>query len=446
MSKPEFRRLERIEVDRLFNVYDHRIDLKLDDRVTLLHGPNGSGKTVILRMIDALLNARLSYFERIPFSRLAIGFHDGSAIALHKSATDGNAATLKVYENGKEEHSAQVRLRTEAERITASIGHLQHHPTIPDAWIDTRDGELLMSPEVISRYGDLFSQSNAEGDSPRTPVWFQSFLKAVNTHLIEEQRLFQFGEGHRDRPPRRRYWQSGASALVSTVVEYGHEFRTRLADTMADYGRQSQTLDQSFLHRLITAKEEMTVNELVCHISDIKKKTDELKNLGILEETQASPIPVGMLEDIDSTQARVMTLYVHDTTAKLAMLDALKDRSLLLLETMNQKYRHKNIRVHREHGLVAVSDDGQRLDLDCLSSGEQHELVLYYDLLFRVPSNTIVLIDEPELSLHVAWQKKFLPDLLEIIKLSSFDTLIATHSPYIVGDKPELMIGLGGSD
>ena len=215
---------------------------------------------------------------------------------------------------------------------------------------------------------------------------------------------------------------------------------------MADYGRQSQTLDQSFLHRLITAKEEMTVNELVCHISDIKKKTDELKNLGILEETQASPIPVGMLEDIDSTQARVMTLYVHDTTAKLAMLDALKDRSLLLLETMNQKYRHKNIRVHREHGLVAVSDDGQRLDLDCLSSGEQHELVLYYDLLFRVPSNTIVLIDEPELSLHVAWQKKFLPDLLEIIKLSSFDTLIATHSPYIVGDKPELMIGLGGSD
>ena len=70
MSKPEFRRLERIEVDRLFDVYDHRIDLKLNDRVTLLHGPNGTGKTVMLRMIDALLNARLSYFQRIPFSRL----------------------------------------------------------------------------------------------------------------------------------------------------------------------------------------------------------------------------------------------------------------------------------------------------------------------------------------------------------------------------------------
>lgn len=76
-------------------------------------------------------------------------------------------------------------------------------------------------------------------------------------------------------------------------------------------------------------------------------------------------------------------------------------------------------------------------------SGEQQELVLHYDLLFRVPSNTIVLIDEPELSLHVAWQKRFLPDLLKIVELSNFDALVATHSPYVVGDRGDLMVGLG---
>ena len=436
MSKPEYRRLERIEVDRLFNVYDHRIDLKLDDRVTLLHGPNGTGKTVILRMIDALLNARLSYFQRIPFSRLAVQFHDGSAIALHKSATDDDLVTLKVYRNGIEEHSYHVRLSIGAEHIAASIGYLQTHPTMPDTWIDIRDGELLPSSEVISRYGD----------SPQTPIWFRNFLKTANTYLIEAQRLFQVGRGPRAQLLRRHYWQSGAGELVSTVVEYGHDFRTRLADTMADYGRQSQALDQSFPQRLIDAEEEkMSVAVLEERISELEKKTADLKKIGILEETQPNPIH-GERKNIDSTQARVMTLYVHDTTAKLAKLDALKDRSRLLLEKMNQNYRHKEIRVDREYGLVAVSDDGQPLELDCLSSGEQHELVLYYDLLFKVPSNTIVLIDEPELSLHVAWQKKFLPDLLEIVALSNFDTLIATHSPYIIGDRADLMIGLGGSD
>ena len=54
-----------------------------------------------------------------------------------------------------------------------------------------------------------------------------------------------------------------------------------------------------------------------------------------------------------------------------------------------------------------------------------------------------MLIDEPELSLHVAWQKRFLPDLLKIGELSHFDALIATHSPYIAGERSDLMVPLG---
>ena len=445
MSTPELRRLERIEVDGLFGIYDHRIDLKLDDRVTLLHGPNGTGKTVVLRMIDALLNDRRSYLRGIPFSRIAIQFHDGYAMELHKAPND-EPSTLKLCANG-DVRSLPIRLRTGAERIAASIDHLQPHPFMPDAWLDIRDGEMLSSSELLSRYGDHGSPSRAERDSGLDPT-FGDFLQTANTHLIEAQRLFPFGRDQvgRPRPRYRRYFRD---TFNSTVVEYSQEFKNRLARTMADYGRKSQTLDQSFPQRLITASEGMTADDLGLRISEIEKKTAELKKIGILEETQAHPISVRGLENIDLTQARVMTLYVHDTTAKLAELDDLKDRSRLLLDKMNQKYRNKRIRVHSEHGLVAESvakrHDGRRLELDCLSSGEQHELVLYYDLLFRVPKNTIVLIDEPELSLHVAWQKKFLPDLLEIVELADFDALIATHSPYIIGDRDDLMVGIGSS-
>ena len=138
-----------------------------------------------------------------------------------------------------------------------------------------------------------------------------------------------------------------------------------------------------------------------------------------------------------------MTLYVQDTEQKLQALADLAIRTRILLENVNQKYKHKRIELDRDHGLVATSASGQTMALSSLSSGEQQELVLQYDLLFRVPSNTIVLIDEPELSLHVAWQKKFLPDLLKIVQLSNFDALVATHSPFVVGDRADLMIGLG---
>ena len=65
-----------------------------------------------------------------------------------------------------------------------------------------------------------------------------------------------------------------------------------------------------------------------------------------------------------------------------------------------------------------------------------------YDLLFKVTKNTLVLLDEPELSLHVSWQKSFLADLASVIAIVEFDVLLATHSPYIVGDRADLMVEL----
>ena len=417
----------------------------LNDQVTLLHGPNGVGKTVMLRMIDALLKGHLSYFRKIQFYRLLIVFQDGSRVELIKrdndqEGDDDSRSMITLSANGKETTS-QVYLRTGADQVGESISYLQPHPTMPEVWIDIRDGELLSSPEMVARYRDHITRPHSEGPFPEVPSWFHDFLESANTHLIEAQRLFQFGQ---DDPSRRRQFRIRRPAgLVSTVVEYSQDFRTRLAQSMAAYGRQSQALDQSFPQRLIAAQDKLSIDVLESRIAELEEKTAELKKIGILEETSVPPIHAGTLENIDATQARVMTLYVQDTTAKLSTLDDLKDRSRLLLSGVNEKYRHKRIRLDSEQGLVAESDENGPLALASLSSGEQHELVLHYDLLFKVPSNTIVLVDEPELSLHVSWQKRFLSDLLEIVKLSGFDALIATHSPYIIGDRTDLMIGLG---
>ena len=77
-----------------------------------------------------------------------------------------------------------------------------------------------------------------------------------------------------------------------------------------------------------------------------------------------------------------------------------------------------------------------------LSSGEQHELVILYELIFRTAPDSLVLIDEPELSLHVAWQAQFVPDLERMAKLTGFRSILATHSPEIVGDRWDLTVEL----
>ncbi len=218
---------------------------------------------------------------------------------------------------------------------------------------------------------------------------------------------------------------------------------------MASYGRQAQVLDQTFPQRLVAARDSFPSEQLQQRMTALKSETDQLKSLGILDEASEQPSHrPDVKSELDDPQARemtarVMTLYVQDTERKLQALADLSRRVRSLLDSINGKFRHKRLRVDREGGFVAETDSGAKLSLSSLSSGEQHELVLHYDLLFRAKRNTIVLIDEPELSLHVSWQKRFLPDLLEFAKLSAFDAIVATHSPYIIGERDDLMVGLG---
>ena len=100
--------------------------------------------------------------------------------------------------------------------------------------------------------------------------------------------------------------------------------------------------------------------------------------------------------------------------------------------------------ISKKNGFTFTTADGKPLSPTDLSSGEQHELVMLYELLFKIEPNSLILIDEPELSLHVAWQVQFLKDLQEIIKLANFDVLLATHSPDIINDRWDLTVELQG--
>lgn len=77
-----------------------------------------------------------------------------------------------------------------------------------------------------------------------------------------------------------------------------------------------------------------------------------------------------------------------------------------------------------------------------MSSGEKQLLVFFANLIFGVKdtSSGIFVVDEPELSLHLSWQRVFVKKALEIN--SNVQFIFATHSPEIIGKNRDKMYKL----
>lgn len=74
---------------------------------------------------------------------------------------------------------------------------------------------------------------------------------------------------------------------------------------------------------------------------------------------------------------------------------------------------------------------GDKFDINELSSGEKQLFLRTLAIKMLNPENSIILIDEPELSLHPKWQQKIVDVYRKIGENNQI--IIATHSPHILG-------------
>lgn len=171
----------------------------------------------------------------------------------------------------------------------------------------------------------------------------------------------------------------------------------------------------------------------------MREREERLVALGLIRELPP-PLDNG---ELDATQRGTFAVILGDREQKLQPFEPVVARSERLLKSLNHKLAPKVVKLHVEAGYRVVTAAGGPLPLSCLSSGEQHELVLLHELLFDVAAHSLILIDEPELSLDVSWQEEMMRDLIDIARIADLDFVLATHSPYIAGEGDPRMVRLG---
>ncbi len=211
------------------------------------------------------------------------------------------------------------------------------------------------------------------------------------------------------------------------------------------YAERAQKLDRTFPNRLL-AEHAYSINqeELSLRYAQQQEKFHRLYEASLLDPAEELPLPSRKLTP---TWKRVLKTYLDDNDRKLAVFDEILKKTELLQGILNRRFSGKVLTLDRSEGFRITTDSGWRIPPEQLSSGEQHELVLVYRLLFVTNANSTVLIDEPELSMHVSWQRAFLEDLESIQRLVPLDFIVATHSPQIVNGRDEALVLMSpGSD
>ena len=425
-----------------------------ENRITIIHGKNGFGKTALLRLINGIFNLRYSELRAIPFNDLQIEFDNNSTVKVNKNLTKGGkkkkSDTKLVFDfinsdGVKEKSFSHEGLENNKSDISfSSISMIDElipelDRVAPTSWIYLPTNEELSIEDVLERFeGRLNRYLPGEVIVNKPPEWLEDIRNSIHVRFIESQRLLNLSSSSRSRQYTRR------TSMSPSVATYANELAEDIQAKLAEYGTLAQSLDRTFPVRVVQRKvsSNLTDEKLRKKLDELEQKRYQLIDTGLLDKDEDPNFQVK--EQIDESTKKLLSVYVEDIESKLSVFKELAKKIDLLKRILNKKFSYKQIIINKEKGFVFTTYDGNSLSPTDLSSGEQHELVLLYELLFKVEPNSLILIDEPELSLHVEWQVEFLKDLQDITKLADIDVLIATHSPDIIHDRWDLTVQLEG--
>lgn len=438
-------RLEEFRVDGLFGEFNYVIPLNLERHVTAIISPNGTGKTLCLRLIHGLFANKWSIYSSTEFDKITFSFTGGAQVIISKpNQSVANSTQTPPPLTISTKSTADAEGVEWTPRISEARRAIQIERFLPfitrlgvDRWRDDRTGDSYTYDDFIESHADFLPDQIRLRLYREMPTVLSDITANIDCRLIETQRLLILKEDV-DEPPYQTK-RKPKSALA--IARKSQQLREIISSEINAYASLSQSLDRSFPKRVIAHSTRIAPEKLKAQLADLDVKRKALMEAGILDTEADDPLslPSG---SISNEIASVLSVYVEDNDKKLSSLSHILAKIRLFKELIDDRFLTKDVRISRQSGMT-VSYKSRNVPLENLSSGEQHQLVLFFELLFEIDKSSLILIDEPELSLHVAWQKKFIGDLLKIIHLNKFDVVLATHSPQLVGRWNDLVVELG---
>jgi len=428
--------IKRIEVKELFGMFDYNLKPSKTgdgaDKIIILYGDNGSGKTTILKTVFHLLapedkSGHKTYAANVPFRRFEIELMSGDIIWANRTikrldgtfemglkrfrgkdrtvlfeADDNN--TIRA-QSRKQETDIRDFLKN-LKKLDISLYMLSDDRTVKLAG---QNSELRMNRAMIDT-----TFKHVRFPSEEISDRFFSSSPQIDPEEIAKQLL-------RDSIKRAFDWVRSQTILSSSVGESSvNTLYNEILRRITGSPKQSKQIQPIIDKKRIEQR-----------IRELEKKSKEFSQYGFLPEFSGGHILKAVIQatqDQIEIIDNVLSPYLESIEKKLEAMERVHRQVDTLVRAINNFLTHKSLVFEIHEGISFKAETGRQLSPDALSSGERHLILLFCNTLIALNRPSIFIIDEPEISLNIKWQRKLLSSLLQCVGENPVQYLFATHS------------------
>jgi len=462
--------LASFSVDDLFGRYSYDVDVPtqadgLPGRLLLIYGDNGSGKTTLLNMVRHLLSPAHNrqhrrYLMRVPFSKFTVRFSDGSSIVVVK--TSGLLGSFDVtvsrpaedrdfvvrFEANDTAHRAELDLR-----YRMDIEFRARHAGEP---VD-RAYERALRRRAMSLDEDVVKNQEAEEE-------FYKFLREseINPLFLADDRTIYSDDYERERErdrERRAPSDAGQRSATEVVERELRETISRVNDVVTSLTLAGQnigsaganTIYGNVLRHLATTSGDgdelhsATEGEAGQLLQDLEKQSPRFEEFGLVPHFAADEffsLMQAIPQERQGIAEGILVPYLDSLRTRYVALEDAERILRALLTTINDFLVDKSFTFTPRLALRILTASGGDLEVSSLSSGERQLTMLLCTTLLAGRGSRLFIIDEPELSLGVRWQRQILDALLTLTDGSPLQFIAATHSVEMITSQSEYLVRL----
>jgi predicted ATPase len=442
--------IKSIHFTGVFGHQELRADFK--PGLNLLYGKNGSGKTTLLHILANLFEGDLVRFCEVQFEQLIFNFSDETTVVLEQLV--GKKGFVKISKNGE------------------PLGELSRETPVPPLIGGMMSKLFLTRPVYLPAFRSILE---AASDRDEYGAIYRDSSESRNAFAAVRAAEQRFLKDRKDDTYRSR--RDPASATASKTVLSRHWFGEFVPiiryPSLADVSRHlAAEFEQAYFTINRTNQETFaTVFRKVLNAVQAQEdpeSPEQINTLLLRVQSHLHALTPGQTsettgdnfdtKEIKATQPwtqnearsvkRILEIYDTALTSRAETEAKAYSGLRLFEESFNKFVTPKSLRVipsdlRKRRGPSIQLTDRHFAPLDVLSSGERQVLTMLFCATHMSPADGIMLIDEPEISLHIDWQRIIVSEIM--VQAGDRQIIACTHAPEVVAEHRDALVELHSS-